>query len=73
MDGVGHFSVVPSGRTRGNEYKLEHRKFQLSMQKNFFTAKVTEHWNRLPTEVVRSPLEILKTHPNAALTGDWTR
>ena len=57
--------MVPSDRTRGNGHKLRHRKFRLSMRKNFFPLRVTEPW---PRQAVESPsLEIFKTHPDKVL------
>ena len=38
------------------------------MRKNFFTLRVTEYWNRLPKEVVKSPsVEIFTTRLDAVL------
>ncbi|KGL80104.1 hypothetical protein N309_13948, partial [Tinamus guttatus] len=44
-----------------NRHKLKHRQFHLHVRKSFFTVRVTEPWNGLPTEVVDPPsLEIFK-------------
>ncbi|KFV88553.1 hypothetical protein N308_11746, partial [Struthio camelus australis] len=51
-----------------NRHKLQHRQFHTNMRRNFFTVRVTEHWNRLPREAVESPsLEIFKTRLDAIL------
>ncbi|KFV84305.1 hypothetical protein N308_09901, partial [Struthio camelus australis] len=51
-----------------NRHKLKHRKIHLNIRKNLFTLRVTEHWNRLPREVVDSPsLEIFKSYLDRVL------
>jgi len=55
MDEARLFSVVCSNRTRSNGLKFQHRKLHTIMQ-NFFTIRLIEHWNRLPTEAVESLL-----------------
>ncbi|KGL75259.1 hypothetical protein N309_10016, partial [Tinamus guttatus] len=42
--------------------------FHRNLRENFLTVTVTEHWNRLPREVVEFPsLEIFKTRLDAVL------
>ncbi|KFV83043.1 hypothetical protein N308_03901, partial [Struthio camelus australis] len=51
-----------------NGQKLNHRKLHLNLRKNFFTVRVTEHWNRLPREAGGAPsLEIFKSRLDVIL------
>lgn len=48
-------SQLSSARSKGNDHKHEH-KFPLNIKKHIFSTRVTEHWHRLPGEVVESLL-----------------
>ena len=45
---------MSSDRTRLNRHKLKHRRFLVNMKKHFFTVRVSEHWHRLPRDVLDS-------------------
>jgi len=65
-------------------HKLKHRRVHLNTRKHFFTVRMTNHWQRLPRQVVESPsFETLKSHLDTVLgnrlwvtlleQGGWTR
>ena len=56
------FSAVHGDRTKRNDHKWKHRKFNTNEHKNFFTVRVTKHWNGMPRGVVgASSRETFKT------------
>jgi len=54
--------MASNNRTRGSGQKLKYGKFHTNAEKNFFTVRMTAHWDKLRREVAQSPsLEIFNT------------
>ena len=56
------FEMNNTSVTRDNGMKLKVQKFNTIARKSYFTVRVVDHWNRLPTSVVSSKtIDIFKT------------
>ena len=49
------FTVDNQSVTRGHSYKLEKQRCNSSLRQCFFTLRVIERWNKLPSTVVEAP------------------
>jgi len=56
------FKLSVNSRTRGHSYKLVKSRSRLDIRKNFFSHRVVNAWNSLPSEVVEA--ECVNTFKN---------
>ena len=64
---------MPRDKTRDNRHTVELSKFHTDMRKNFFTVRLTEHWNRLHREEKSPSLERCMTHQDSFLLNSSCR
>lgn len=61
--GARVFSAVFNDMNSSNGHQMKQRRPCLNIRKQFLPVRVTEHWHRLPRDIVEShSLEILKSH-----------
>jgi ribonucleases P/MRP protein subunit RPP40 len=48
------FTLDENSRTRGHRYKLVKSRSRLEIRKNFFSQRVVNQWNQLPSTVVEA-------------------
>ena len=57
--------------TRGHTYKLRKKFCRLELRKHFFTNRIVDQWNRLPSEIVRAKtLNSFKNRLDSYLTNE---
>ena len=52
---AGMISFSNTTHTRGNNYKIQKNRAKLRMRNNTFFYRTTDHWNKLPNNVVLAP------------------
>jgi len=69
-DGENIFSRACCDKSRSNGFKLREGRFRLDIRKKFFTMRVVNHWNGLPTGAAEAPsLETFKARLDRALSN----
>jgi hypothetical protein len=54
MDYREFFEIVENSRTRGHKYKIIKVRSRLELRKHFFSQRVVEVWNKLPSIIVEA-------------------
>ena len=62
MSSVWGQALFGGAQQQDKGHELVHRKFHMNMRTNFFTLRVTEHWNKLTKKAAETPsMEIFKS------------
>ena len=68
------FPLRKESRTRGHSLKIKGGQFRTELRRNFFSQRVVNLWNSLPTEVVEATsLNMFKSRIDGFLIGKGIR